>query len=49
VTGFESAITFMQSTDNSGLISQFWKKTHELDNIRNENILDILPELAALK
>lgn len=49
VTGFESAITFMQSTDNSGLIPQFWKKTHELDNIRNENILDILPELAALK
>jgi hypothetical protein len=49
VTGFESAITFVQSTDNSGLIPQFWKKTHELDNIRNENILDILPELAALK
>jgi hypothetical protein len=39
----------MHATDNSSLIPQFWKKTHELDNIRNENILDVLPELAALK
>jgi radical SAM protein with 4Fe4S-binding SPASM domain len=47
--GFKSAMTFMHATDNSSLIPQFWKKTHELDNIRNENILDVLPELAALK
>lgn len=47
--GFESAITFMQSTDNTQLIDQFWRRTHELDDIRNENILDIIPELRALK
>ena len=47
--GFKSAITFMNSTDNTQLIDTFWRKTHELDNIRNENILDVLPELKALK
>jgi len=47
--GFESAITFMNATDNTNLIDTFWRKTHELDAIRNENILDIIPELAALK
>jgi MoaA/NifB/PqqE/SkfB family radical SAM enzyme len=39
--GFESAITFMNATDNTQLIDTFWRKTHELDNIRNENILDV--------
>jgi len=48
-TGFESAITFMNSTDNTHLIDTFWRKTHELDNIRNERCLDIIPELKALK
>jgi sulfatase maturation enzyme AslB (radical SAM superfamily) len=47
--GFESAINFMHATDNTQLIDQFWRKTHELDNIRNENILDVIPELQALK
>jgi len=47
--GFESAITFMNATDNTHLIDTFWRKTHELDSIRNENILHVLPELAALK
>jgi MoaA/NifB/PqqE/SkfB family radical SAM enzyme len=47
--GFESAINFMMSTDNTQLIDTFWRKTYELDNIRNENVLDIIPELAALK
>lgn len=47
--GFDSAIAFMNATDNTHLIDSFWRKTHELDNIRNENILDVLPELAALK
>jgi hypothetical protein len=31
------------------LIDTFWRKTHELDSIRNENIMDVVPELAALK
>ena len=47
--GFESAITFMNATDNTPLIDTFWRKTHELDSIRNENVLDVLPELRALK
>ena len=47
--GYESAIKFMMATDNTHLIDQFWRKTHELDNIRQENIMNIIPELAALK
>jgi sulfatase maturation enzyme AslB (radical SAM superfamily) len=47
--GFESAITFMNSTDNTPLIDTFWRKTHQLDEIRKENILDVIPELKALK
>ena len=47
--GFESAIKFMNATDNTKLIPQFWFKTDQLDAIRDENILDVIPELAALK
>ena len=47
--GFESAISFMNATDNTHMIDTFWRKTHELDAIRNENILDIIPELQTLK
>jgi sulfatase maturation enzyme AslB (radical SAM superfamily) len=48
-TGFESAITFLNATDNTHLIDSFWRRTHELDDIRKENILDTIPELKALK
>jgi organic radical activating enzyme len=47
--GFESAMNFMTATDNTHLIDTFWRKTHELDSIRKENILDVIPELAVLK
>ena len=47
--GFESAINFMMATDNSNLIPQFWSKTQELDAIRNESLLAVIPELEALK
>jgi radical SAM protein with 4Fe4S-binding SPASM domain len=47
--GFESAVSFMMTTDNTHLIDTFWRKTHELDDIRKENILDVIPELEALK
>jgi organic radical activating enzyme len=47
-TGFESAITFMDATDNTQLIDTFWRKTNELDNLRNERCTDIIPELRAL-
>jgi hypothetical protein len=46
--GFESAINFMNATDNSHLIDTFWSKTKQLDVIRKENILDHIPELSAL-
>jgi len=36
------------ATDNTHLIDTFWRKTHELDVIRNEDILKTIPELKAL-
>jgi hypothetical protein len=47
--GFDSAVTFMNATDNSALIPRFWEKTDQLDAIRNESCLDVIPELAALR
>jgi hypothetical protein len=47
--GFESAIKFMMATDNTSLIDQFWRRTYQLDEIRNESLLEVIPELAALK
>jgi sulfatase maturation enzyme AslB (radical SAM superfamily) len=47
--GFESAINFMMASDNTSLIPKFWNKTQELDQIRNESVLDVIPELTALK
>jgi len=47
--GFKSAINFMMATDNTHLIDTFWRKTHELDSIRSERLLDSIPELAALQ
>jgi MoaA/NifB/PqqE/SkfB family radical SAM enzyme len=47
--GFESAINFMQATDNAHLLPKFWAKMQELDDIRAESLLDTIPELKALK
>jgi radical SAM protein with 4Fe4S-binding SPASM domain len=47
--GFNSAINFMMSTDNTELIPIFWRKTNELDSIRDENLLQVIPELEALR
>jgi organic radical activating enzyme len=47
--GFESAVKFMDATDNSDLLPKFWAKTYELDQIRGENLLSVIPELEALK
>jgi radical SAM protein with 4Fe4S-binding SPASM domain len=47
--GFESAINFMMATDNSRLLPKFWEKTSQLDTIRNESMLAVIPELEALK
>jgi hypothetical protein len=46
--GFESAINFMMTTDNTHLIDSFWRKTNQLDEIRRERLLDVIPELEAL-
>lgn len=46
--GYESAINFMMATDNTPLISSFWRRTYQLDEIRNERLLDVIPELKAL-
>jgi len=46
--GFKSAISFMNGNDNTSLIETFWKKTNELDQIRQEQCLDVIPELRAL-
>ena len=46
--GFKSAINFMMATDNTHLIDTFWRKTNELDAIRNEKLLNAIPELEAL-
>ena len=46
--GFQSALDFMMATDNTHLLDTFWKRTHQLDRIRGENVLDHLPELAVL-
>jgi len=46
--GFESAIQYMMATDNTHLIDTFWRKTHELDNIRKESWQDAIPELVTL-
>ena len=46
--GFESVINFMMATDNTHLLETFWEKTRQLDAIRDENILEILPELQVL-
>ena len=48
-TGFTSAINFLMAKDNTALIPQFWKDTQVLDDLRNEYILDAIPELEALK
>ena len=47
--GFESAIKFIMATDNTALLPTFWKNMNQLDAIRNENILDVIPELKALR
>jgi radical SAM protein with 4Fe4S-binding SPASM domain len=47
--GFESAINFLTAIDNTNLISKFWAKTNELDSIRNESLLNVIPELSALQ
>ena len=44
-----SVTTILSATkDNTHLIDTFWRKTNELDSIRNEQLLSVIPELRAL-
>jgi hypothetical protein len=43
--GFESAIKFMDATDNARLLPEFWQRTRVLDELRNQEVLQVLPEL----
>ena len=47
-TGFESAINLMMADDKSHLIPNFWERTNKMDTIRNEKLIDIVPELGLL-
>ena len=44
-TGYKSALTFMQSTDNSHLINDLFGKIEQMDIIRGEYVFDYIPEL----
>jgi sulfatase maturation enzyme AslB (radical SAM superfamily) len=46
--GFRSAIQFMNAKDNSHLVPKFWETASKLDRIRNEYIVDTIPELRKL-
>jgi hypothetical protein len=43
--GFEGAVTFMMSTDNSKLLPDFWETVSDLDWSRNERLIHVVPEL----
>lgn len=43
--GFEGAVAFMMSTDNSKLLTDFWETVSDLDWSRNERLIHVVPEL----
>lgn len=45
INEFKKCLSFVNGQDNSYLLDQLRKHTKELDNIRNENVIDIFPEL----
>lgn len=47
--GFESAINYMLADDKTDLIPKFWHRTEQLDKIRSEDILSIIPELRCIR
>ena len=47
--GFESAINFLKNGDHSHLRENFWRRTEQLDTLRKESALEVLPELGALR
>ena len=49
IVGFESSINFLMAQVNSAFLPAFWARTDQLDRIRNEKILDTIPELKELR
>jgi len=47
--GFESAINLMMADDKTDLIPKFWHRTEQLDKIRSEDILAVIPELECIR
>jgi len=45
IGGFEAAINFMMSQDNSELLTEFWETVNDLDWARSESLLSVVPEL----
>jgi radical SAM protein with 4Fe4S-binding SPASM domain len=45
VGGFKGAIEFMMATDNSQLLGKFWTLVEDLDGVRNESLIKVVPEL----
>jgi len=46
--GFEGAIRFMMANDNSHKLPDFWETVNELDRVREEKLIDVIPELASI-
>jgi hypothetical protein len=46
--GYQSALRMLEN-NNTKLLEKFWLKTKQLDRIRNENVLEYIPELKALQ
>jgi hypothetical protein len=38
----------MMAKDNTALQTKFFERTHQLDEIRGENIFEVIPELTRL-
>ncbi len=43
--GFISAINWMKEKDMTSKTNMFWENTKRYDNLRNENVLEVFPEL----
>ncbi len=43
--GFVSAINWMKEKDMTSKTNMFWENTKRYDNLRNENVLEVFPEL----
>ena len=48
VGGFRGAIEFMMAKDNSHLLPKFWSLIEDLDAVRNESLISVVPELEAI-